>query len=819
MLKFRKVLYLFIAVFGLLMILNACGRKGELNLNLPPIITITSYEGVENAGEIGDSILFQQKIYWDAYDPDGTVSNYAFRILDENGEPYKDENGDPVGTPGYEYVDDEGWVYHYLAGADESIPMDDPEAKIWIWTSQVYAEINFPANGEQVLDEFGDPVLDDYGNPVYSPVTSIFEIKCIDNSGGENDQNFPVRKYFNSFSATPSVIIESSQGDISEKTIGTGIYFQFNIRDHDQYVGEIPYYFLFRLEKRDLDGIIIPFADGGYDTTWISTKGQADVTKYLMTKMTDSALIPNFSTDNSVINDSTYIIAKAVDIAGIVSEPDTVSFLIYDGFHPGSLIYNGDDIGDGCDIWILGENHFTTYKDATITKIIEEEDTSEGLHFSTPFWINKDGEYAVLGSNDLKIYAHWGWHGEYGQTTQGEPNITDNPNDLVVGALKDEDTDASYYSEMKYFDVRLDGEPYYYPPLPPLGENLQIDGAGKEWLRIPVNHEIAQNAVLTSLSDGLHRLEVRAVDLQDAGDPTPADLTFRVVNRVPKNEKEGVLIIDDSPSNANFAPEALLDSLYFYEMLAGYNGTIDVMDREELKTTVWKSLLHFGKDVFSPTDLEKYKWVIYHSDQLSLDSNFQKEFEVFELYLRGGGNLILSGGLNFRNTLNGLEDYASTIFNEYFGLSTDDGDVIKAISKNGSEAINFNPDKLSLAYFNKATADNGFSQDIDLQIPSFNPFVNYSPVAQDSVKGLGPVAIFEESLLPDDVDVIYRFGCKEPGDGPLDPSDNEFDEYTGQPVGIRKVTENNSCYIFGFPLSYMKPEQVNTMMLEIINDN
>ena len=817
MLKFRKVSYLFIAAFGLLLILNACGRKGELNQNLPPIITITSYEGVENAAEIGDSILFQQKIYWDAYDPDGTIEAYAFRVLDENGVPYKDENGDPIGTPGYEFVDDQGWVYHYQDGADETIPMDDPEAKISIWTTQVYAEINFPANGEQIFDEFGDPVIDEFGNPVFAPVTSIFEVKCIDNSGEENDQNFPVRKYFNSFSATPMVTIESSQGDISTRTIGTGIYFQFNIRDNDQYVGEIPYYFFFRLEKRDLDGVVIPFADGGYDTTWISTKGQTDVTRFLMTKGTDPALSPNFSIDDPVVNDSTYIIAKAVDIAGIVSDPDTISFLVYDGFHPGSLIYSGDNIGDGCDIWLIGENHFTTYLDGSITKIIEEEDTSEGKHFSLPFWINKDGEYAVLGSNDLKIYAHWGWHGEYGQLTQGEPNITDNPNDLVVGALKDEDTDASYYSEMKYFDVRLDGEPYYYPPLPPQGDNLQVDETGKEWLRIPINHEIAQNAVLTSLSEGLHRLEVRAVDLQDAGDPTPADLDFRVVNRVPKTEKEGILIIDDSQSNQNFAPEALLDSLYFYEILAGYNGTIDVMDREEIKNSVWKSLLHFGRDVLSPTDLEKYKWIIYHSDQLAIDSNFQKEFEVFELYLRGGGNLILSGGLNFRNSLNYVEEYASPVFSEYFGLSTTGGDVIKAISKNGSEAISFL--NQSLAYFNKATADNIFSQDIDLHIPSFNSLVNYSYVVQDSVKGLGPIAIFEESLLPADVEVIYRFGCKEPGDGPLDPSAAEFEEYTGQPVAIRKVTDNNSCYIFGFPLSYMNVEQVNTMMLEIINDN
>jgi|GEM_PF-693054 len=887
MLKFRKVSYLFIAVLGLLLILNACGRKGELNINLKPVIMITSYEGSDNAGCLDDPTLFQQKIYWDAFDYDGTVQAYAFRVVDVTGDPYKDENGDPIGTPGYEFVDDQGWVYHYQDGADETIPMDDPEAKISIWTTQVYAEINFPANGEQIFDEFGDPVIDEFGNPVFAPVTSIFEVKCIDNSGEENDQNFPVRKYFNSFSATPMVTIESSQGDISTRTIGTGIYFQFNIRDNDQYVGEIPYYFFFRLEKRDLDGVVIPFADGGYDTTWISTKGQTDVTRFLMTQGTDPALSPNFSIDDPVVNDSTYIIAKAVDIAGIVSDPDTISFLVYDGFHPGSLIYSGDNIGDGCDIWLIGENHFTTYLDGSITKIIEEEDTSEGKHFSLPFWINKDGEYAVLGSNDLKIYAHWGWHGEYGQLTQGEPNITDNPNDLVVGALKDEDTDASYYSEMKYFDVRLDGEPYYYPPLPPQGDNLQVDETGKEWLRIPINHEIAQNAVLTSLSDGLHRLEVRAVDLQDAGDPTPADLDFRVVNRVPRNEKEGILIIDDDNNHPFFAPDEVLDCMY-EDFLSGYSGSIDVIDRKELiDNNIWKPQLHFNRDVFSPTDLEKYKLVIYHSDYLTIDSNFQKEFEVLELYLRGGGNLILSGGKNLINTLNSLEgEWASTIFEEYFGLSNADGDVIKVVTKDGAEAS-----FMQLQYFIKAYAETSPYQDIDLYLytdlngngiyDEAEPFTDWSgneqydesidepfedlnengiyddnepftdwneneqwdeslsepfedlnnngiyddaePKCFNSLvfgsEALGPVVYFDENNLSDDVEVLYRFGCKEPGDGPLDPSAAEFEEYTGQPVAIRKVTDNNSCYIFGFPLSYMNVEQVNTMMLEIINDN
>jgi len=168
MLKIKKPFIFSIILLSVLLIINACGRKGELNPNIKPRVEITSYAGVDSLNEISDTTFFQQKIYWTGYDEDGVVDAYAFRILDENG--------NPISTPGYEYIDADGWVYHYQPGADETIPMDDPNAKITIWTDQVYAEINFPANINGEL----------------ANVVSAFEVKCVDNRGMESDIS---RKY------------------------------------------------------------------------------------------------------------------------------------------------------------------------------------------------------------------------------------------------------------------------------------------------------------------------------------------------------------------------------------------------------------------------------------------------------------------------------------------------------------------------------------------------------------------------------------------------------------------------------------------------
>ncbi len=186
MFKINKSLILFsFLLIGILLISSCDGRKGKVNVNTPPVITITDYFGSDSLAGVEDPNLFQQTIRWSAYDTDGVIYGYAFKVVDENGNPLYDDQGNVTGTPGYSCVNDSGWVYHYQLGADESIPLEDPNAMKTIWTLQVYAVINFPAN-----------VNGDSAN-----VVSTFEVKCIDNTG---DESIPARKYFNAESNIPT---------------------------------------------------------------------------------------------------------------------------------------------------------------------------------------------------------------------------------------------------------------------------------------------------------------------------------------------------------------------------------------------------------------------------------------------------------------------------------------------------------------------------------------------------------------------------------------------------------------------------------------
>jgi hypothetical protein len=326
MFKFKNIAIIVIVMLVLLLIFSACGRKGSLETNIKPTINITSYEGVEEPALI-DSIQpasFQQKIYWEASDEDGVVEKYAFRVVDKDMQPFKNIQGDIIGTPGYEFVDENGWIYHYQTGADETIPLELSDSKT-IWTDQVYAIINFPANQD------GDS----------TDVTSVFEVKCIDNSNEVCEES--AIKYFHVNSLKPSCHIESTKGDIAGNTIGTGIVFSFNIIDKDQFVGSIPDYFLFKLEKKDLLGGLITGEEGYPDIVW-STKYERNICEYEVTlddyEGLRAALKLN-NIENSIPQDSTYITAWAVDLAGIVSEPTTISFIVKEGFYPGTLIYNG----------------------------------------------------------------------------------------------------------------------------------------------------------------------------------------------------------------------------------------------------------------------------------------------------------------------------------------------------------------------------------------------------------------------------------------------------------------------------------------------
>lgn len=788
MLKTKNTVILLTLLLLTVFIFNGCEeRKGSLNVPIKPEITITDYFGEENQADLENAELFQQTINWSSFDQDGVVEGYAFRILNVND--------DPIPTPGYDYLDNDGWVIHYLNNADESIPIDQSD-ETTLWIDQTYCTINFPA-----ADENGDS----------TDVVSKFQVKCIDNDGIESEI---AEKYFLAYSAIPSITIQSSKGLIDGETIGLGIIFQFNMLNDPNLPSEAtnPYYFEYLLQKVDLDGNIILEADGGYPDTWISTLGQSDIDIATISEESDIQLISSVF-KLGVAQDSTKLWVKGVSIAGIKTEPSYITFAVSDKFAPGSIVYYGANAGEKNVIYALGENHYSTYLDAAITVTIPYIQTSSGIHNACPFWIDNEGNYTLIGSQDIKIYMRWGWSGEY------ENN---NPLKRLEENTLDEVTNQPYYSEITHFDIRVDDAPLYYPPLPPTGDNLKIDEDGTEWFRVPVNHNVGKSVTLTTaMLGGLsnlykeHQFTVRSVDLQGVADPTPDTFTFTIEQHVPFEERSGILIIDDEVPGSN-APADTINYLYNY-FVEEFDSDPGYLDRNEIKTNmsnVWGlDQLHFGKAVLSPTELQHFRTIIYHSDNPITDSNFYNEYEVFEIYLNTGGNLIFSAGSVLNNVQTKCRSLGFPLLEQYFGiplLTEIDHDPILSVSKSFSDK----------PFFINAISTESETYSIPLQLPSFNISISH-PVEMLSKDGLGPVAYFDMDQI--DAEVIYTYGSKAPGEDPFPafhtvPTQEEFDTYNGLPVAIKKTTGNVNCIMFGFPLGYMEKDSTKNMMSLLLND-
>ena len=56
------------------------------------------------------------------------------------------------------------------------------------------------------------------------------------------------------------------------------------------------------------------------------------------------------------------------------------------------------------------------------------------------------------------------------------------------------------------------------------------------------------------------------------------------------------------------------------------------------------------------------------------------------------------------------------------------------------------------------------------------------------------------------------------GVDPYDPSLDEINTYGNQPIAIRKLTDSNKCYLFSFPLSFMKADQAKIMFNQIMSE-
>ncbi len=792
--KSKRLLIMTIWVSLILLVLTGCGKSGHKFANQEPTIRITSYEGYDDSellAHYADSLfIFQQKIFWSASDPDGVITGYAYRV--------KDQNGNPISTPGNEYIDlngdvtpenvierfGTGWVLHYKPNANQDLPLNDPNSRRTIWTSAKYAVINLPA-----ADENGDPRTQE----------STFEVIAIDNRGGITPVHplYPKRsiawRNFKSTAARPTCFLSTTKGNPNGEEVGSGIRLSFTMKDDlNPSVPAIPYKFEFKILKLSPQDSSITYQSEWYDTS--ISPNDTNINRFLLTKSTNPSL--SYDIVNGDTLSITKVLARAYNMGGVTSVPDTFStilFMVKAGFRPKTLIYD-----KRC--YALGQNHYVDYFDEFSAEVMPFTITSGTNRYATHFFVDLDSTLIAINSPNIKVWLRWGWHGEYGKIlASGDFVATDDPYDRKIDYLLDRYTNKNYYSEITHFDLRVDGQPYNYAPLANDPNAHIVDEDGKVWLRLPLYSPVRQSLVLTSLSSGPHTFEVRCVDLQGEVDPIPAVFTFSLADNIPIANRNGILIIDDDPHQQLVAPDNIIRDKY-EEMLADYNGPKVFIKRT---TDTESGDTHQDLDLrhFSPSDLQKYKLVIYHNDNFQSSGNLKLENDGLTLYLRSGGNLIISSTNSLAQNLEAFVNATQKTFVSFLGVYYE-----KPPANILSNSLTIRP------FFQQALGQNGYP-DVNLQYspanePSFVSLVN-------DRQGLATITYFPKISV--NATAIYKMGIKPVG-SPYGPTQEQFDRYNNQIIGIRCVTGNSHCYTFGFPLSYMYTPEVKTMMNKILSE-
>jgi hypothetical protein len=823
-------------LLALLVSLVGCGYQGSTNPGQAPVIQITSYTGEETRegaidffNERGE-VPFQQIIYWSAWAADGVVVGYAYRILNEDG--------DPISTPGNIFVDSlgvvtpdvlknipdigtkNGWVIHYEKGASEDFPLDSHEAKRTVWTERVFTVVNFPASKSS--------------DGKIIPSASTFEVVAISNRGAVSNV---ARKHFYTTSAKTDILVASSKGALATqlpevgapyddrifKTLGMGIKITFRIDTLKQgIVGTVPvreWYYEYRFYHGTNERT--PIMIEGTDTGWHSTISEPKIDEVVLTgwgSPTTPPLVPN-AIAGGRRETVTVFQARMIDLAGVESDPVEVRFFVDDSFRPTPLIYVTHS-------YVLGEHHFVESQDNTNTDVAPSNSTADGIRVSTPFtpspFINSEGaisgmEWAAVGNELTRFWFRWGYKGEF--------DIND-PNRKVTNEVLDGETGEDYFSEVSYFHIRLNGQQVFYPPLQQPGMQPRPD-----WLRIPVNHEISQRLSITgsALVPGENILEVNVEDLQGLMADEPARLVFNLKPPKPISERVGVLYIDN---NAYTEPQQQEALVAFYE---------DVMEQADLPFTYIHrtTLLNYirggeydirqNRHLFPVSFLQDFRYVIYAADSYGANlSTLPFDSDGLRLFMRNGGTAIIVGNQNL-----GLQANANNpLLIRFFGFPPH------------TEA---NPATYRLTtavgnrfyYFIKGLGQNGYP-DVDPYLGVFDEATNTTThpdwVAGRNIsirRGLPSLTYFRHSAWSTPVGTItplYLFKCKDvvphlppvPNSHWFPVTQAEFDGINNAIVAFRlnpSIPRNGTTYTFGFPWYHMKKESVVEILNSIKRDN
>lgn len=787
----KLFLVLILTMLSMLAI-TGCGKSGSRFDNENPIIRITSYEGYDGSETYSsqDTLTFQQRIYWHANDPDGVIKGYAFRILDNQN--------NPVPTPGYPYIDEDGtitptnvqnllgngWAIHYLPGADQSVALDDPQAKRTIWTSQKFAIVNFPS-----ADDNGDPL----------PSQHKFEVIAIDNRGGITP--IPAYRQFNTSSLRPNCTVVTTKGNPNGSAVGSGLKLFFSMKETNPFLADTPWYYEFKIQKLnpDPDDPTVVLSE----TEWFRTDGANNpkLNEYLLTRDTTPALTYDF--DGSGTQTSrTRVVGRAYNLSGVISDvtslPSNLLFAVKPGFKPKAEIYDPK-------IHALGDNHYLdyTYEDQkTPAEVMPFTVTNGKVKYAIPMFKDLNNRNTAVNSQNFKIWLRWGWLGEYG-IVQQNGNILypgtpyDKKVDTVLDASLPATSSANYFSEITHFDLRYNDAPYNFPPY---ADYIHTDGDGTRWLRIPTNSVLGQGIVMANLPSGHHKFTVRVVDLQNVPSD-PLSYEFDLIDPIPAANRDGILVIDQDSHNLTSSPEPYVTDLYNY-ILSGYSGTIDFINLP-VASQAGNTYQDRRDRRLAYSDLTRYKLVIYHSDRPGENGDLFKDCDGLVLYLQNGGNLLISGAENLASgTIGAMVGNNQQTLIAALGINYS-ADAVLAAGTN----LNTNP------FFQKAIGQAGFG-DINLKYgtgddASFNAIVNLR-------QGLGPVSYFNPAQIT--AEPIFIYGCKPTTSSATPPTQEQYDTFSQRIVGVRNINNQGRTYTLGFPLSYMRQADAMAFMNQVFTE-
>jgi len=760
--------------------MTGCGKSGTRFNNTAPTIKITSYEGFDDSATYSsqDTLIFQQKIYWHANDPDGVIAGYAYRVLDAQD--------NPIATPGNAFIDTDGsitppnvlnthgsgWVIHYLPGADTTIPLSNPEARRSIWTSQKYAVINFPAS-------------DANGNPL--PKLSTFEVIAIDNRG-DVTANAAWRK-FNSTSNRPECTVITTKGNPNGGAVGSGVKLSLSMRDSDPFVDPVPWYYEFKLQKLDMQDNVLETTD------WIRTDSPNNpkLNEYLLTRDTTPALSYDFTNGTQVTK--TRVLGRAYDLSGVVSDENQNSskllFAVKDGFKPKALIY-------GQKVHGVGDNHYLDYAyddQKTPAEIMPFSVTNGKVRYAIPMFKDFNGKNTAVNSNNFKLWVRWGWHGEYGKV-QSNGNIDYNdvtPYDKKVDTVLNynvSNSTGNYYSEITHFDLRFNDQPYNFPPY---ATYIQVDNDGTRWLRIPLNSVLGQGIVLNNMPSGHHKFELRVVDLQNVPSD-PVVYEFELVDPVPVASRTGILIVDDDAASNATSPEPFTTD-YYNALFGDYSGTKTVVRLPDVNLDRRDRRLSFS-------DLQNYKMVVYHSDNIQSKGTLFQDCDAMVLYMQHDGNFMVSSSSQLSGMIGDMVTLNQQSFLNALGITYS----TTSVASGGS--LTTNP------YFQIGKGQLGFG-DVNLRLTAAgegtDSWVNSIISAR---QGLGAITLFNNISG----EAIFKYGCKPTTSTTFPPTQDQFNTLNDKTVGVRNINGAGRAYTIGFPLTYMQFSDSKAVINRILSE-